>query len=136
MVMLRDIPEGSPFRADWRKPGADVGKVLWHGRGSTLVKVPRYEGDGWEEITWAHTTEVEPVDDTVFTGFSIGGAPRNRSMAENPCELVHRLCREMIGTPDKVTKETREAVIKTATDQGVNISTAKTQFYHWKAGRA
>lgn len=56
---------------------------------------------------------------------SATSAIRERSTAESPVKLVHRLADEMRGQP-------RKDVIAACVAAGVNKSTANTQFYHWQ----
>lgn len=125
-VAVSTLPEGSAFRMPWRKEGRNYGSVILTGRCSARVHIPRAEGDGWEDTYWAPTTRVEPTDPENVRQLIAGkGADtRNRSAVESPVALVWRLCEELGGD--------RTKVIPAATAQGVNISTAKTQFYAWR----
>lgn len=130
-AQLSTLEAGSTFRCDWRPAGKNVGKVLRQGTGSTLVRVQVIKEDGaegWEDITWAPTTEVELIDAQEY--HEERGGDRNRSTVESPVALVHRLCEEL--SKQYPLRELASHVVQLATDQGVNISTAKTQFYAWR----
>jgi len=92
------------------------------------VYVPKREG-GWEDTQWAGGSEVEPATEEQFkrqdSNTTTDGKPRERSEVENPVKLVWKLCDEMWPCE-------RDDIVKAAVEQGVNISTAKTQFYAWK----
>lgn len=130
-VQVKDIPVGGAFLMTWRPEEAQAGKVIGVSWGSVRVHIPKQKDDTWE---WDYTniagsTLVEPCDLSRYTsqGFGATGSSRleNRSKVESPVELVHRLCDEMDGA-------TRDEIVKAAVDQGVNINTAKTQFYAWR----
>lgn len=130
-MQLRLIGEGNTFLMPWRPPGRQGGKVLRNGLGSVYCHVPMMtEKGGWDYITLAPTTEVEPCDPQRYKDQGFGekghaGRMVNRSSVESPVSIVHRLCSEMRGAP-------RDEIVKAAVDLGVNISTAKTQYYAWK----
>lgn len=131
LVQLKEIPEGQAFRMPWRPPGKQVGKVIRHGSGSTYVHVPvNSDEGGWDYSNFALSSLVEPCELTSYGNQSFGekggsGRMLNRSTVEKPVDIVHRLCREM-------RTSTRDEIVKAAMDLGVNISTAKTQYYAWK----
>lgn len=127
-VDIASLPEGSTFRCPWRRPGADVGKILRIGPGSIHVHAANQEGTGWETSHWSPSTAVEPCPEELYHRQSFGtgaGRLRNRSDAESPVQTVHRICDEMEGAD-------RKDVIAACVEAGVNINTAKTQYYHWK----
>jgi hypothetical protein len=132
-VALRDLPPGQHYRMPWRtKPGTEVGKLVMVSPNSALVYDCQHDGSEWEEHRCAAGTQVEPITEEEYHQLrnrSGDGTPRNRSAVESPVELVHRLCKEMVG-------KTRNEIVAAATALGVNESTAKTQYYAWRKKNA
>lgn len=127
MTHLATLPEGSYFEAPWRKEGQRFGHLQHVGDASCRVRIP-YE-DGWDVTQWSSGTEVLPATQDQFlrqgnTGTS-DGSPRQHSAIENPVQIVHALCDEMEGSP-------RDTIIAACVERGVNINTAKTQYYAWR----
>jgi hypothetical protein len=122
---IGSLTPGTAFRMDWRENERNVGELLKLGPGSAYVRIPDTEGEKWETTHWSLDTEVEPVPIEQLRTQSLGnGSNRERSTVESPVKLVHRLCNELKGN--------REKVIEAAVAQGVNLNTAKTQFYRWR----
>lgn len=135
IVPLSTIPENSAFLMPWRPRGMDTGKVIRQGPGSVHVHIPKVEGDGWERTHIAPATQVVPATLERYhnQGLGEGGVGGrvilNRSVAESPVQVVHKLCEEMPNA-------SRDEIVKAAVAKGVNINTAKTQFYAWRRKNA
>ena len=130
MVALAELQEGTYFEMPWRPPHARFGHLQRIGSGSCHVRVPKTDEDGgWEYTHWAPGTKVLPATEQQFLtqGGSTEGTPRERSTAESPVQIVHSLCREMEGA-------SRDTIIAECLKRGVNINTAKTQYYRWRKG--
>lgn len=128
MEQLVSLPEGQAFDMTWRPEGSNYGRIIRHGTGSTLVRIPKPDGTAWETIPVAPSTEVEPVELDHYNQQVLGTnkkSNKNHSMAEKPVELVHRLCDEMEGA-------TRKEIVESCVAQGVNKNTAQTQYYAWR----
>lgn len=130
LTTLGEMEDGQCFILPGRKPGVNAGKLLSIGLGSASVHVPRHEGDGWENLNVSLGTEVEPCSPEMYhqQGYGIkgtGGRVKNRSTTKKPVEIVWAMCRNMPGA-------TRDQIVDACINEGVNISTARTQFYKWK----
>lgn len=122
---LASLEIGTAFIAPWRPDGRNVGELVYKGLGSCTVRIPDSEGMGWDRTTWAHGTEVIPTDRAALNEQHLGNEDRNRSSADSPVETVHALCDQMKGA-------TRDEIISACVAKGVNINTAKTQYYAWR----
>lgn len=137
LVPISQIGEGNTYIMPWRPPGIRAGKVERIGNGSVVVHQPKNDGTGWEDRGYAiaRNTMVEPCDpeEYLIQGFGKGGRrTRNRSTVRKPVDVVWELCDEMIGRGNKPTVEDRDKMVAAAVEQGVNVSTAKTQYYAWR----
>lgn len=135
LVELGSLSDGDTFLCPWKEEGKNAGKIRNRGVGSVGVHVPNQDSDGWEETRWSPATQVVPCEPELYNrqGFgATGGRDVNRSEAESPVKLVHRICTEMIPNAANVTKEQRKAAMDECIKQGVNPNTAKTQYYHWR----
>jgi hypothetical protein len=120
---------GDSFLCPWREEGRNIGKILWKGIGSCQVKVPTLDGGSWETTQWALGTGVIPTTPDQMMVQSIGKTDRNRSAVESPVSRVHAMCEKMRGS-------TRDEIVAACVAEGINISTARTQYYVWrKSGR-
>ncbi len=133
LTTLGEMEDGDHFILPGRPPGVNAGKLLYNGLGSSSVHVPRHEGDGWETITVSLGTQVEPCDPEFYNqqGYGkkgTGGRVRNRSEVKSPVKIVWAMCREMTGA-------TRDEIVDACLKEGVNISTARTQYYKWRKGQ-
>lgn len=61
-VDLGTLAEGDTFTCPWRSEGKHVGTVKRSGM-TVAVRVPKHDGDGWEEAQWAEATQVVPGGD-------------------------------------------------------------------------
>jgi hypothetical protein len=126
LVPIGTLNEGDAFIIPWRET-LQIGRLLYKGIGSAMVKVPDVNGAGMQEINWSLGSEVIPADqEQFFTQFrDEEGKPRNRSAIESPVAVVHRICEKMKGSK-------RDDIIAACVAEGVNTSTAKTQYYAWR----
>lgn len=127
MVKLGTLEVGSAFIADWRPEGRNIGEVVDRGVGSVTVRIPESDGSGWERTPWSHGTDVIPTTREALNSQSLGssGEARNRSTADNPVERVHQICAEL-----GVAK--RDEIWARCVAEGININTAKTQYYVYR----
>jgi hypothetical protein len=127
-VQLSDLAPGSAFVMPWRGD-RNIGELVDIGAGSVGVRVPKSkEGEAaatWDFERWAASTRVIPTTREALNTQVIGSTNRAKSAAESPVELVHRLCSEMKG-------KTRDEIVTACVAQGVNINTARTQYYAWR----
>lgn len=139
IVPLGSLVEGDTFIYPWRPYGQRAGRVERVGLGSVTVHVPRHEGNGWERTSVSHSTEVSPCVAEEYHEQSFGeGSSRsaNRSKVRKPTEVVWALCDEMFNAVEgKITTAMRDEMVKRAIADGVNGSTAKTQYYRWKKSK-
>ena len=136
-VNLGDLPEGATYIMPWRAPGIQAGRVVYVGRGSITVHQPKHEGDGWERTAVAQDTQVLTCDPEEYEtqGFGTegaGGRVRNKSTVRKPVDIVWALCDDIIGRGNTPTVEDRNKMVAAAIEEGVNISTARTQYYAWR----
>ena len=132
MVQLQTLSEGQAFRLPWRKPGVQLGRLLHIGVGSATVRIPRADGEGWDQMPVSLGTDVEATDIGEYQKQVVGSTEQNkreRSEVEKPVAVVHRICDEMEGS-------TRNEIVQACTEAGVNRSTALTQFYAWRKQHA
>ena len=124
-VSIDTLEPGQHFRMPWRPEGANYGTLKYVGPGGCDVLGPDQDGES-KGMRWARGTQVIPVTEQEYMAHRSVAAEsdRARSAVESPVALVHRLCEEHKGNRDKV--------IAAAVAAGVNISTAKTQFYAWR----
>jgi hypothetical protein len=138
IVTVGSLAEGDTFIYPWRPYGQRAGRVERVGLGSVSVHVARHEGDGWERTAIAHSTQVSPCPAEEYHEQSFGeGSSRvaNRSQVRKPTEVVWAICDEMFADVDTLTTAMRDEMVKRAIADGVNESTAKTQYYRWKKNR-
>ena len=100
------------------------------GEAGCSVRIPKQDGSGFESdgFSISSGTEVVPASREMFLTQRLGGddaSPRERSEVESPVKVVHRICDELGG-------KNRDAIIAKCLEEGVNINTAKTQFYRWR----
>ena len=128
-MQLHELEPGQAFIMPWRPRGAHVGRVLSVGLGSATVHVPKTEDGTWERTNWALATEIVPCSEEDFHAIhgTTGGRMMNRSKVESPVEIVWAVCDEL--------GDDRDAVVAECVRRGVNINTAKTQFYKWRKSR-
>lgn len=126
-VSLASLPEGSYFEMPWRKK-YKFGEFIYGSETSCYVSVGHGETGVLEKTNFSPASPVLPATKEQYLADRSGnedGKPRERSEVESPVKLVHRLCNEMEGAE-------RKDVIAACVEAGVNPSTAKTQYYHWK----
>ncbi len=134
LTTLGEMQDGQHFILPGRKPGVNAGRLIHIGLGSASVHIPRHEGDGWESLTVSLGTQVELCDPELYNqqGYGAkgtGGRVRNRSEVKKPVEIVWAMCRSMPGA-------TRDQIVDACINEGVNISTARTQYYKWRKTNA
>jgi hypothetical protein len=136
MVKLGSLPVGTAFIADWRPEGRNVGELTDLGTGSAGVHIPQSDGSGWETTRWSLGTDVIPVDRELFNTQQVGGSERNKSKVDSPVERVWAICDSfnVLGPKGKHTVD-RAKVMEKALAEGINASTAKTQFYAWRKAK-
>jgi hypothetical protein len=125
-VPIGTLAVGDAFITGWRDQ-RHVGRILHIGTGSCTVKVPEVNGSGMMEINWSLSTPVIPTTPEAFHTQSFGedGARRNKSATESPVAKVHGICDKMKGAQ-------RDEIIAACVAEGINVSTAKTQYYAWR----
>lgn len=132
-VKLSSLQPGDAFIAPWRNPEIAVGEIRDIGKGSVGVHVPVLEGEGWEDTRWALGTMVVPTTRDRLNGQSIGTRNRNRSKTDSPVERVHAICDELLAIAQQRKQPLkRDDVIAKCLEEGINVNTAKTQFYAWR----
>ncbi len=109
----------------WRAEGRNVGELLDIGSGSVSVRVPQHDGDGWETTRWSREAPVELTERKQLFAQQNVASDRNRSLVENPVERVWAVCNEMRSAK-------RDDIIAKCVAEGINFSTAKTQYYAWR----
>lgn len=124
-VLLGSLPIGSTFLCGWRPEGKNVGELLDVSTGSVSVRIPTHDGSGFETTRWSLGTPVVPTERNEFYTQANAATDRNRSLIENPVERVWAICNENIDL-------TRDGIIAKCVAEGINFSTAKTQFYAWR----
>lgn len=127
MLQLKDLAPNQPFLMPWRKRGKHIGRLLSKGLGSATVHLPKRDGT-WERTNIALETQIEEATEEMFAsvyGGSSNGGTRNRSSNESPVQTVWDLC-------DENPTATRDEIIARAIEKGVNVNTARTQYYKWR----
>lgn len=134
LTTLGEMQDGDHFLLPGRKPGVAAGKLIRIGLGSASVHIPKVDGEGWDSITIALGTQVEPCSPELYNqqGYGekgTGGRVRNRSEVKRPVDIVWGMCRDMPGA-------TRNEIVDACVALGVNINTARTQYYKWRKTNA
>lgn len=132
-VRLDTLEDEGYFLLPWREDKiGSHGQLLHAGSGSCRVNVYDFTNMSWEKTHWSPGTMIVPATQQDFNQqrtSNVEGprAHRERSTAEKPVAIVHRICEEMEGA-------TRNEIVAECVAQGVNISTARTQYYKWRKG--
>lgn len=130
LTTLGEMEKDDTYILPGRPAGSNAGIITHMGLGSVTVHQPKHEGDGWETTAVAHGTLVEPCDAELYNqqGFGAkgtGGRVRNKSTVKKPVDIVWGMCKDMTGA-------SRDEIVEACVALGVNISTARTQYYHWR----
>ena len=146
-VAVGTLEPGTAFLMPHRPEGYNVGEVTSVGVGSCGVKIPRLpeeedgEVSGWESTRITLAMQVVPTSRETLNALSLGRTERNRSLADSPVERVHMICEELRQEMKSELKgqhaaggwhKLRKAAIERCKEAGININTAKTQYYAWK----